>query len=168
MKRKRATVYLSGGMQFAAGNGADWRRTFGEWVRSDLGHTVLDPVQASMHLKQSMRRSGHSLGGRRRVGGSWPIFFRRVVDQDVRLVARRSDYVVCLWNLSARKGAGTQGELTVARWLRIPVYLVSRTPRERLPGWVQGCITEHFHTFEQLKFYLRDHYPPTQRKGVRS
>lgn len=157
------TAYLSGGMQFADGRGADWRRDLGEWLRKEIGHLSIDPVERSNRLMRRMRNAGARLTGKQRRGGDWTTFFRRVVDVDSRLVSEESDYVICLWNQSARRGAGTQGELTLARRNRIPIYLVSRTPKERLPGWVQGCITEHFGSWRTLRSYLKTkHLSPSR------
>jgi hypothetical protein len=153
------TVYLSGGMQYADRRGADWRHAMGIWLRNELGHRVIDPVKRSNSLMRRMKNSGARLTGRYRRGGDWPAFFRRVVDVDSRLVAENSDYVICLWDRSARRGAGTQGELTLARRHRIPVYLVSRTPPERLPGWIQGCTTRHFGSWRDLRCHLRTIFP---------
>ena len=152
--RKRPTAYLSGGKQYAASGGADWREALGNWLRQELGHRVVDPVRESRRLMARMRAQGMRLRGKRRVGGDWPAFFRRIVDADTRWLTHGSDYVVCLWNGSARKGAGTQGEITIARWRRIPVYVVSRTPLDRMPGWIQGCVACHFRSFADLKRFL--------------
>ncbi len=154
---KRMRVYLSGGMQFAEKEGAGWRTTLGTWITESLGHTVIDPVIESRQLLARLRRSGWSLRGRDRVGGDWERFFRMVVDHDIRLV-RSSDYVVCLWNGSARRGAGTQGELTIARESRIPVFLVTRSQVPHVPGWVQGCSTRTFRNFTELRRFLAEHY----------
>lgn len=145
-------------MQYAASGGADWRRGFGHWLQHELGHRVIDPVRESRRLMTRLRARGMRLRGKKRLGGDWSIFFRSIVDADTRWVARRSDYVVCLWNGSARKGAGTQGELTIARWHRIPVFVVSRTPIHLLPGWIQGCVTCHFRSFADLKRFLFNHF----------
>jgi hypothetical protein len=156
--RRKPTAYLSGGMQFAKGRGADWRQELSTWLRDELGHAAINPVTKSNRLMQRMRRAGARLSGKSRSGGDWTTFFRRVVDADSTYVVEHSDYVICLWNQSARRGAGTQGELTLARRHRIPVYLVSRTPVERLPGWVQGCLTRHFGTWRQLQAHLMQRY----------
>lgn len=156
--RRKTTAYLSGGMQYAVGNGADWRVEIAQWLRQELSHASIDPVRRSRSLMRSMKRQGARLYGNIRAGGDWNSFFRRIVDSDTRFVARNSDYVICLWNQSARRGAGTQGELTVARQHRVPVYLVSRTPLERLPGWVQGCTTRHFGSWNALREYLKKVY----------
>lgn len=157
------TAYLSGGMQYAAKRGADWRRSMGAWLREELGHASIDPVERSNALMRRMRNAGARLNGRRRKGGDWAAFFRRVVDIDSRFVSEKTDYVICLWNQSARRGAGTQGELTLARRHRIPVYLVSRVPRERLPGWIQGCLTRHFGSWNELRRFLIKTYASTTK-----
>ncbi len=153
------TVYLSGGMQFARGTGASWRADLGGWIRRTLGHRVIDPVIESEALMKKLRSEGWHLRGRTRTGGDWPQFFRQVVDRDCRLV-RRADYIVCLWDSSARRGAGTQGELTIAREQRIPVYLVTRSPLASIPGWIQGCSTERFGAFNELRTFLQDQFLP--------
>lgn len=161
MKRARVsrlTTYLSGGMQFAKGEGADWREEMGKWLKEVLEHRVIDPVQESKRLKARLKARGFLLNGRRRTGGHWSVFFHKIVDADTKFVQNEADYLICLWNSSARRGAGTQGELTVARVNRIPVYLVSRTPLQELPGWIQGCTTRHFSTFRALKIYLIQRY----------
>lgn len=154
----KTTAYLSGGMQYAKGRGADWRRDICDWLREELGHASIDPVERSNALMRRMRNAGARLNGRHRKGGDWTAFFRRVVEIDSRLVSEETDYVICLWNQSARRGAGTQGELTLARRYLIPVYLVSRTPRERLPGWIQGCLTRHFGSWDELRQFLKRKY----------
>ncbi len=162
--KSRLTAYLSGGMQYAPRRGAEWREELALWLKVHLGHAAIDPVRSSRRLMARMRASGAKLHGKRRRGGDWPAFFRAVVDIDTGLVANRSDYVICLWNTSARRGAGTQGELTVARRVRMPVYLVSRAPIERLPGWIQGCTTRHFGNWTDLQVFLLKRYASHRTK----
>ncbi len=145
-------------MQYAQARGADWRLMMATWLSDELGHTSIDPVQRSNDLMAKMRSSGARLNGNVRAGGDWPVFFRKVVEQDTALVAKHSDYLICLWNSSARRGAGTQGELTVARMNHIPVYVVSRTPLDKMPGWVQGCVSRHFAGWTALQSFLMDRY----------
>jgi len=158
VRHKRVTAYLSGGMQFAKGEGADWRFEMGKWLKEVLRHRAIDPVQESKRLKARLRARGQQLNGSKRTGGAWPSFFRQIVDADCRFVSKEANYLICLWNSSARRGAGTQGELTVARVNRIPVYLVSKTRLQDLPGWIQGCTTRHFSSFRALRVYLIQRY----------
>ncbi len=135
------------------------------WLRSSRRHSSFDPSRESATLLRRYRRAGWRLRGAERTGGDWESFFRIIVKRDIQAV-RRSDYVICLWNLSARRGAGTQGELTIARDADIPVFLVSRSAPKHLPGWVRGCIHRHFTGFPELKVYLSKRYLP--QGGVRT
>jgi hypothetical protein len=63
--------------------------------------------------------------------------------------------VICLWDEGAARGAGTKGELTMARFFGKPVYMVTAFPFADIPGWVLGCTTGIFPDFETLKRYLR-------------
>ncbi len=49
---------------------------------------------------------------------------------------------------------GPKGELTIARYFNKPVYIVTHMSKEKIPGWVLGCATEFFGSFEQLKTFL--------------
>ena len=76
------------------------------------------------------------------------------MDHDCREIAERSDVVICYWDESAMRGAGTKGELTMARFFGKPVYMVTTLPHTEIPGWVLGCTTEFFPSFDQLKTFL--------------
>jgi hypothetical protein len=78
----------------------------------------------------------------------------QLVDLDCREIAERSDYVICYWDQGAVRGAGTKGELTMARFFGKPVYAVTTIPFEDIPGWVLGCIEATFADFDSLKRYL--------------
>ena len=58
------------------------------------------------------------------------------------------------WDEHAGKGAGTQGELTVAYRRGLPVYLVTKLPADQVSGWILGCASQVFPTFEDLHEYL--------------
>ena len=63
----------------------------------------------------------------------------RLVDIDSHEIAERTDIVVCYWDEGAAKGAGTKGELTMARFFGKPVYMVTTIPAQEIPGWVLGA-----------------------------
>jgi hypothetical protein len=79
---------------------------------------------------------------------------KKFVSIDSKEIAVRSDYVICYWDASAQRGAGTKGELTIARYFNKPVYMVTHMPKEKIPGWVLGCVTNFFNSFDQLKNFL--------------
>jgi len=151
----RPRVYLSGGMEYAADEGKDWRGRLQEWLERELQCDVFNPNTESERFF---------------IGHAPDVDFRRLkfenlarfqqlvaqlVEIDSREIAERSDFVVCLWDESAMKGAGTKGELTIARYFGKPVYLVTAIPHHEIPGWVLGCTSRFFSSFDELKVFLR-------------
>jgi len=158
VKHKPLKAYLSGGMEYAKNEGINWREDLDQWIHKNLGHSVFNPN------KESEKYLSKSLSGRSfRLLKSTDIkaytkIVRKFVESDSKEIATRSDYVVCYWDKSAQQGAGTKGELTIARYFNKPVYMVTRISKEKIPGWVLGCVTKHFSSFEQLKDYLETIY----------
>ena len=58
-------------------------------------------------------------------------------------------------------GAGTQGEITVAKYFKKPVYLVTKIDKIKIPSWVIGCSQEIFNDFNDLKQFLQNKYLST-------
>jgi hypothetical protein len=155
---RRLRTYLSGGMEYAKDEGLDWRKMMEEWVSTRLGHTVFNPnAESERYLSKKLPS-----GDLRRLKFTDVDKFQRIVRGIVRLdsaeIARRSDYVICLWDSSAQRGAGTKGELTIARYFGKPVYMVTHMKRENIPGWILGCVSKFFPSFEALKKFLQKKY----------
>jgi len=151
---KRIRTYLSGGMEYARDEGIDWRKSLEKWIIHDLKHSVFNPnTESKKYLKKrlpnvNLRTLKFSNVERFR------LIVRGIVKLDSNEIARRSDYVVCFWDKSAQLGAGTKGELTIARFFNKPVYMVTRMKRSSIPGWILGCTTRIFASFDELKSYL--------------
>ncbi len=145
-------------MEYAKNEGADWRFALEEWITSTLGHSVFNPNRESAKYL-SRKYPGINLRALKHSDGEK---FRKIVsgivDLDSREVAHRSDYVICFWDTGAARGAGTKGELTVAKFFGKPVYMVTRMKRENIAGWVLGCTTKVFRSFDELKEFLREEY----------
>ena len=60
----------------------------------------------------------------------------------------------CYWDQYAGRGAGTQGELTFAHRMGIPVYLICGMPVEEISGWLLGCATEVFLSFDEFNEFM--------------
>ena len=136
---KKIRTYLSGGMEYAKGEGQDWRRAMEKWIVREMGHSVFNPNKESeKYLKKKLPG-----GNLRKLKFSDIKKFESIVKGIVRYdsleIARKSNYVICYWDASAQRGAGTKGELTIARFFNKPVYMVTRMRRLRIPGWVLGC-----------------------------
>jgi len=147
--------YLSGGMEYASNEGRDWRSIMQTWLESELRATVFNPNIESDRVFTN-RHAGVDF---RALKSSDPARYRKIaaelVDIDCREIAERSDVVICYWDASAMRGAGTKGELTMARYCGKPVYMVTAMPETEIPGWVLGCVTRMFGGFEELKEYLK-------------
>jgi hypothetical protein len=151
-------AYLSGGMEHARNFGSGWRLRLQEWIEAELGHRVFNPSTVSeQYLKK------HSPGvSQKRLKRTNLKEFQRLVSTLMRLdceeIAKRTDYVVCLWDESAQKGAGTKGELTMAKYFGKPVYVVTAMEPAEIPGWILACTTRLFSDFEELKVFLKRRY----------
>ncbi len=148
--------YLSGGMEYAAGEGRDWRSVLQAWLEQELHASVFNPNVESDRLFAT-RHPGVDF---RSLKTGDPARYRAIaaelVDTDCREIAERSDVVICFWDSSAMRGAGTKGELTMARYFHKPVFMVTTMPEADIPGWVLGCVTRCFRDFEELERFLKD------------
>ena len=145
-------------MEYARNEGADWRGEIEAWLRAELGHSAFNPSVESAKFR-ARRLDGQDF--RALKNGDMEKFVRIVrmlIDRDLKAIAKRSTYLICLWDRRAQKGAGTIGELTMARSLRIPVYMVTRIDDRNIPGWILGCTTRRFRSFSGLKKFLLTTY----------
>ena len=146
--------YLAGAIEYAPDLGRAWRRELTAFLRG-LGHDVYDPVDDEL---KSLT------GEERRLFRGWKatdlpryrVALRKIIDYDLDVVEHRSDAVIALWDQYAARGAGTQGELSVAYRRRKPVLLVAAMPATEISGWILGCATEVFPSFEALRAHLED------------
>jgi hypothetical protein len=151
-------------MEFAKGEGADWRRVMEEWVQKNLGHSAYNPNKESNEFLAKKYPTGNFRDLKNEDIKKYTELVRDLIDGDCREIAERSDYVICNWDESAQRGAGTKGELTMARYVGKPVYMVTQMKLQDIPGWVLGCATKIFGTFEDLEEFLFEHYTVNSRK----
>lgn len=151
-------VYLSGGMEFAENHGGDWRAELERKLRNGYGWEVFNPVAESERFL-AQHHPGTVLKDLKRTDpGRFRSIVAEIVERDSTEVAERSELVICLWNESAARGAGTQGELTLARRYNKPVCLVTSMPFSQIPGWVIGCTTRMFGSIDELTTWLSTQY----------
>jgi hypothetical protein len=148
-------AYLSGGMEYAADEGRDWRKDLQAWLESELQCAVFNPnVESDAYLRTrhpgfDFRAMKHdNIDGYREV-------VRHLVETDCREIAQHADFVVCYWDDAAQRGAGTKGEITMAYYFGKPVYMVTALPPAQIPGWVLACTDRIFGDFDSLKAYLK-------------
>lgn len=152
--RNRGSAYLSGGMQFAKDMGSDWRiecsKRLIEMDYFPLDICLLDrqyakrygelyfPADESNHLQYKAN------------------FRQHFIYADVELIKRDTDFLILLYDESARRGAGTISEAQVAYMHNIPIFLMSAYENwyREVPGWLQGLCTKVFTSFEDIYTYL--------------
>lgn len=145
-------VYLCGSIEYSPDHGKAWRATITPFLQS-LGHQVYDPAldEKKDLTDEEIRefRTWKTLDLER-----FQATIRKIIDYDLEWIENRCDYIVSYWDEYAARGAGTQGELTLAYRRGIPVYLVTTLPHSQISGWILGCAAEVFSNFEELKNFL--------------
>lgn len=153
-------AYLSGGMEYAQDEGQLWRKEIESWLELTLGHKVFNPNNES---KKFFKQNYPGINFRNLKYSNINLYQKivhQLIDIDIKEIANHTDYVICFWDESAEKGAGTKGEITIAKFLDKPVYLVTSLPFSSIPGWVIGCSTKIFKNFDELKSFLLSIYSP--------
>jgi len=144
--------YLSGSIEYSPDLGKGWRAQVTPLLES-LGHEVYDPAQddkknlTDVEMREFRSWKKSDLPRFRRT-------VRKIIAYDLDLIEQRCDAIVCYWDQYAGRGAGTQGELTVAHRLGIPVYLVCVVPIEEVSGWILACATEIFKDFQEFHEFM--------------
>lgn len=150
-------AFLCGGMEFAPDGGREWRERMRRWLEENVNHAVYDPTQEAHRLlsEEDLRQLP---GWKSTDLDRYRKAMRLLIHHDLDVMQGRADYVVCYWDQAAARGGGTQAELTFAYRKSIPVYLVTEMPVEALSGWVAGCTSKIFSSFEELKSFLAATY----------
>jgi hypothetical protein len=156
-------AYLSGSIEYSPDYGKSWRARITPFVR-DLGHEVYDPaVDEKKNLEDQEVRTFRMW--KRTDLPRFQQTIRKIITWDLDWIEQKSDYIICYWDAGAARGAGTQGELTYAYRLGVPVYLVLGMPQEQISGWVLGCATQVFGSFEQLQDFLAAKFAATMTRS---
>jgi hypothetical protein len=142
-------AYLSGAIEFSPDHGRAWRAAITPFLES-LGHQVYDPA---LDVKKNLNDEevAHFRSWKHTDLTRFRATIRKIIDYDLDRIADRTDFIVCLWDEFAQRGAGTQAELTIAYRMNIPVYLIAATPISNVSGWILGCSTAIFGSVEELQ-----------------
>jgi hypothetical protein len=146
--------YLAGSIEYSPDLGKGWRAEITPVLKA-LGHEVYDPAEDELkNLTETEAREFRTwkatdLGRFRRT-------IQKIIAYDLDLIEHQSDGIVCYWDQHAGRGAGTQGELTFAHRMGTPVYLICGMPVEQISGWLLGCATEVFASFEEFHAFARN------------
>ncbi len=153
-------AYLSGSIEYSSDLGKGWRAQITPFLRA-LGHQVYDPAaDEKKNLSDEEVRSFRSW--KTSDLARFQATLRKIIAWDLDWIESRSDYLVCYWDTAAARGAGTQGELTLAHRAGIPVYLVLGMPVPQVSGWILGCATTVFENFAGLQDFLARTYATSE------
>lgn len=148
----RAQIYLAGAIQHAPDGGVGWRNQIKPVLEAN-GYAVIDPLDGE---KDSW--NGHGLEifdwdtiRRPENKDKYKQLMGEFVDKDLNAVLR-SDIVFVYYDEYIEKGAGTLGEITVARLhgVYVLVMLAPTFKEKQLPGWVVGCTDKIIKTTGEL------------------
>ena len=158
-------AYLSGPIENAENDGASWRQDMTLWLKDNLNHEVFNPVLETKniigHLNPSIFRSMKKTNPI-----EYKTIIREIIKLDLEAVINDSDYLIVKWDKSVLKGGGTHGEVTMAYWIKKPIFIVNSLPIDDMSSWIFSCSDFIFNDFKSLKKKLTQLYkgiPNTKR-----
>jgi len=126
-------------------------------LKERLGHEVFNPNEEINQIL-SDEEELHFREWKENDEEKFKTLMNKIIDRDLRHLTEKSDYVICKWDEYAVKGGGTHGEITVAYYHKIPVFLLSEMPRNRISSWILGCSENIFFDVESLLLELEIRY----------
>jgi nucleoside 2-deoxyribosyltransferase len=148
--KQKPLVYLAGSIMAAKDGGLAWRADITPHL-NNLGYTLFNPVYDQPRLTGISKDSLLSLQKTGKID-DYQKACNTVVDTDISIL-KKASIVVAKIDEGVLNGAGTFGELTVARMLGIPVFAWIDLPGgiNQVPAWAFGCITHY--TVQEREFY---------------
>jgi hypothetical protein len=153
-ENSKGSAYLSGGMQFARNLGADWRIKCSKNL-IERGYYPIDICQLD---KEYTKKYGQLYFPENESNHlQYKANFRQhFIYADLELIKNDTDFLIILYDESARRGAGTISEAQYAYLNNIPIFLISmyKDWYKEVPGWLQGLCTRIFTSFDEFYDYL--------------
>ena len=158
-------AYLSGPIENAENDGASWRQDITLWLKDNLNHEVFNPVLETKNIIGDLTPSIF-----RSMKKTDPIEYKNIIREIIKLdleaLINDSDYLIVKWDKSVLKGGGTHGEVTMAYWIKKPIFIVNSLPIDDMSSWIFSCSDFIFNDFKSLKKKLKQLYkgiPNTKR-----
>lgn len=148
-------AYLAGAIEHAPDHGNAWRNEMAVFLKNEFGHESYNPLIEEPKIL-TPEESAQFRALKTQNLPEFRQIVRKLIRNDLDSIIKEIDYIICLWDDYAEMGGGTYGELTVAYYHNIPVYMVAAKPLSQISGWILGCATEFFKDFEELKEFLRE------------
>ena len=150
-------AYLSGPIENAHNDGADWRNDITHWLDKELNHQVFNPVAETKSITKELNTDDFRLM-KTTNPEEYKKIIRKIIQVDLDAVVQGSDYLIVNWDKSVFKGGGTHGEITMAHWFKKPVYMVNTLPIEDVSSWIFSCTDLMCNNFGNLKTELKKIY----------
>jgi hypothetical protein len=148
----KGTIYLSGGMEKAVENGAQWRKVC-SLALDHMGYTPLDI--AALDLEYIKKHGPVYLDKDPANYLQYKSNIRRqFIYTDLRLITDLSDAVIAFYDQSFKDGAGSFAECQCSYDNDKPLFVVSAF--EHVPSWLKSLSTKVFYSFEELYLYLHN------------
>ena len=150
-------AYLSGPIENAHNDGADWRNDITQWLKQNLNHRVFNPVTETKNITKDLNTDDFRLM-KTTNPEEYKKIIRKIIQVDLDAVVKGSDCLIVNWDKSVFKGGGTHGEITMAHWFKKPVYMVNTLPIEDVSSWIFSCTDFVCNNFDDLKTELKKIY----------
>ena len=150
-------AYLSGPIENAENDGANWRDSITPWLKNEIEHYVFNPVVETRKIVSDLTNTQFR-EMKETDPKKYKNLIRQIIDIDIKAVVEKTDYLIVDWNKSVFRGGGTHGEITLAYYLKKPIYLVNHVPLDDLSSWIFSCATEVFDSFDDMKIHLLSTY----------
>lgn len=143
-------IYLSGGMEKAAENGAQWRRECSVALQTlnffPLDISALDQAYIDKHGPVYLDKDpANFLQYKSNIR-------HQFIYTDLRLIIDDADAVIAYYDQSFKDGAGSFAECQCAYDNEKSLFVVSALPH--VPSWLKSLSTRLFFNFEDLYSYL--------------
>jgi hypothetical protein len=147
--KEKPMVYLAGAISAAPDEGRGWRTDITPHLHNH-GYQVFNPV-IEQPLITGVEREELNRAFKEDLD-LYASYCKKIVDCDTDVLLK-SALIVCKLDQYSSLGAGTYGELTLARRFDIPViaWLDFDEGVKKIPSWAFGCIT-HYSVHER-EFY---------------
>ncbi|MBC8455830.1 hypothetical protein H8D59_01125 [bacterium] len=142
-------VYLAGAIEKAPDGGKEWRREETKFIDQNLGWKIFDPtLEEAQYFTEEDWKKYRSY--KRENFPKYVEMVRTMIDRDLEQLLGETDIVICKWDEFAQQGGGTAGELTMAYFYKIQVYMVVSNGKNDVPGWILACAEHIFEDFDAL------------------
>jgi len=152
----KTIVYTVGAMEFE--NGRGWRQEAAIWL-SEMGIRVLDPYKKPFLFAPSEEEDDHAKLKEKLQNGDYEFVhqhMKEIIRYDLACVDR-SDFILAYID-PAVNTIGSINELSLARSLRKPVFVVVNGGIKKCPLWLLGMFKPNYFysSFEEVRKVLTD------------